>query len=69
MLKMPVLLLTFALLSSACAHNVPVAVDCPAPAPLPAVLTQPATTEPGLLQRYEGLTKEFSESLEKARKP
>lgn len=68
MLKTPMLLLAFALLSSACATSVPLAVACPAPPPVPEVLRQPAKT-PDLLERYEGLTREFSDSLRKAPGP
>ena len=62
-----VLLTLCGLILPACAT--PVAVDCPRPPPLPEVLTAPVSTQPNLIQRYDALAKEFSESLKQAVKP
>ena len=63
-----VLLLVLSLSFASCATTVPVAVDCSVPAPLPQVLTEPVSTPPSLLERYDALTKEVLDLLEKAKK-
>ena len=64
-----VLMLTFALLASGCAsQQVPVAVSCPKPPAIPEVLSEPATTGPSLMERFEASLKQLKESLEKARR-
>ena len=69
MLNRNVLLLILPLLLSACATPVPVAVACPVPPPLPQVLIAPVSTPPSLLERYDDLTRAFSESLKAAVRP
>ena len=58
--------LAIALLLSGCAGvtTVPVAVSCPPPPSLPAVLTSPASTGPSLNERMEKLLADFERELE-----
>ena len=69
MLKSNVALTVCALITSACATPVPVAVSCPVPPPLPVVLSEPASTAPSLSQQYEFSIQKFRDSLSKAAKP
>lgn len=62
-------LLTLTLLQGCATQSVPVAVACPPRPPVPQVLTESASTPPSLVQRYEALTKAFSESLKAAQLP
>lgn len=67
---LPILLL-YALSVTGCAatEKIPVAVSCPPPPPVPAILQQPASTGPSLSQQYERLRQELSDSLTRAMKP
>lgn len=63
---MKLLLLSCALMLTACAHDVPIAASCPPPPPVPTVLTEPPSTGPSLSERYEALMQAFRNSLTKA---
>ena len=63
------LLSSMILLGCASKEVIPISVACPPPPPLPQVLIEPVSTPPSLLERYEALTKAFSESLKSAVKP
>ena len=59
-------MLAGALLLIGCASPAPVAISCPPPPPVPAILTEPVLTEPSLSARYEALMLEFRNSLTRA---
>jgi len=63
---------------SGCATSVPVAVECPAPPPVPQVLNEPVSVDPSLMRRlHDSLTtsttktsaaiKSFLKSLDSAK--
>lgn len=68
-----VVLALLALLSAGCAQQppreIPVAVQCPPPPPVPAVLKgKSVSTEPSISERLERLIEERDSSLTKARR-
>jgi len=65
-MNMKQLLPAFALMLSACATTVPVAVSCPPPPPVPEILELPVSTGPSLSKQYDDLIREFRDSLNKA---
>ena len=67
MRKQSALPLISTLLLGACGTT-PVAVSCPAPRPLPEVLTSSVTTGQDLMERYEALLQELRDSLARAAK-
>lgn len=54
---------------SACAATSPAAVSCPAPPPAPAVLLEPPSTGPTLMQQFESSLQKFRDRLKKALTP
>lgn len=61
-------LLACTLLTAACAtsEKVPVAVSCPPPPPVPAILAAPVSTEPPLIEDWKLLMESYKAALRKS---
>ena len=73
MRRTSLILLLLVLLLQGCAlwqpKEIPVAVACPPPPPVPAVLMAPSvSTEPSISERLESLLQALGDSLTKARR-